>query len=317
MDWAIDSEVRSKIEGSIKWYTADNSVAMVTGKGTDATVTGAGDGKTEVMAWIEADGKTDSGKTNTVPTEGDYIAKAVVTVKEHAKSLRFDVDAVKYVAGNEYELRDYTFLVLDSGKERPATESQVGITYSFAEKLPRGVKATITDSGLLKITKGKAGDVIVLNAIAENGAKTDKPIQITLSEQVKVTNFTINANDMDMGKDTTIVERDGKQYVSQIASLDNIQPTGYTDNTFVWSVNNKKIVDIEPIKKDGINGKEARIIAKGVGKAKITVKAGSGKKITKAIEIKATADKLEIVGNDPTYTGRPVTLEGQLTGTNE
>ena len=317
MDWAIDSEVRSKIEGSIKWYTADNSVAMVTGKGTDATVTGAGDGKTEVMAWIEADGKTDSGKTNTVPTEGDYIAKAVVTVKEHAKSLRFDVDAVKYVAGNEYELRDYTYLVLDSGKERPATESQVGITYSFAEKLPRGVKATITDSGLLKITKGKAGDVIVLNAIAENGAKTDKPIQITLSEQVKVTNFTINANDMDMGKDTTIVERDGKQYVSQIASLDNIQPTGYTDNTFVWSVNNKKIVDIEPIKKDGINGKEARIIAKGVGKAKITVKAGSGKKITKAIEIKATADKLEIVGNDPTYTGRPVTLEGQLTGTNE
>ena len=319
MDWAIDSEVRSKIEGSIKWYTADNSVAMVTGKGTDATVTGAGDGKTEVMAWIEADGKTVSGKTNTVPTEGDYIAKAVVTVKEHAKSLRFDVDAVKYVAGNEYELRDYTYLVLDSGKERPATESQVGITYSFAEKLPRGVKATITDSGLLKITKGKAGDVIVLNAIAENGAKTDKPIQITLSEQVKVTNFTINANDMDMGKDTTIVERDGKQYVSQIASLDNIQPTGYTDNTFVWSVNNKKIVDIEPIKKDGINGKEARearIIAKGVGKAKITVKAGSGKKITKAIEIKATADKLEIVGNDPTYTGRPVTLEGQLTGTN-
>ncbi len=316
MDWAIDSGVRSKIEGSIKWYTADNSVAMVTGKGTDATVTGAGDGKTEVMAWIEADGKTVSGKTNTVPTEGDYIAKAVVTVKEHAKSLRFDVDAVKYVAGNEYELRDYTYLVLDSGKERPATESQVGITYSFAEKLPRGVKATITDSGLLKITKGKADDVIVLNAIAENGAKTDKPIQITLSEQVKVTNFTINANDMDMGKDTTIVERDGKQYVSQIASLDNIQPTGYTDNTFVWSVNNKKIVDIEPIKKDGINGKEARIIAKGVGKAKITVKAGSGKKITKAIEIKATADKLEIVGNDPTYTGRPVTLEGQLTGTN-
>ena len=316
MDWAIDSEVRSKIEGSIKWYTADNSVAMVTGKGTDATVTGTGDGKTEVMAWIEADGKTVSGKTNTVPTEGDYIAKAVVTVKEHAKSLGFKVDAVKYVAGNEYELRDYTYLVLDSGKERPATESQVAITYSFAEKLPRGVKATITDSGLLKITKGKAGDVIVLNAIAENGAKTDKPIEITLSEQVKVTNFTINANDMDMGKDTTIVERDGKQYVSQIASLDNIQPTGYTDNTFVWSVNNKKIVDIEPIKKDGINGKEARIIAKGVGKAKITVKAGSGKKITKAIEIKATADKLEIVGNDPTYTGRPVTLEGQLTGTN-
>ena len=147
MDWAIDSGVRSKIEGSIKWYTADNSVAMVTGKGTDATVTGAGDGKTEVMAWIEADGKTVSGKTNTVPTEGDYIAKAVVTVKEHAKSLRFDVDAVKYVAGNEYELRDYTYLVLDSGKERPATESQVGITYSFAEKLPRGVKATITGSG--------------------------------------------------------------------------------------------------------------------------------------------------------------------------
>ena len=316
MDWAIDSEVRSKIERSIKWYTADNSVAMVTGKGTDATVTGAGDGRTEVMAWIEADGKTVSGKTNTVPTEGDYIAKAVVTVKEHAKSLRFDIDAAKYVAGNEYELRDYTHLVLDSGKERAATESQVAITYSFAERLPRGVKATITDSGLLKITKGKEGDVIVLNAIAENGAKTEKPIEITLSKQVKVTNFTINANDMDMGKDTTIVERDGKQYVSQIASLDNIQPTGYTDNTFVWSVNNKKIVDIEPIKKDGINGKEARIIAKGVGKAKITVKAGSGRKITKAIEIKATADKLEIVGNDPTYTGRPVTLEGQLTGTN-
>ncbi len=323
LDWAINSETRVEIESSIKWYTDRPDVVGIPkdAKGTSVVVEGLSDGQAEVKAWIENDGKKID-RLNTVPTEGDYVAKAVITVKDEVVSVSFDGTKETFVKANGYDLREYTNVELKSGKKVSAIDIQTPITYSI-KSLPSGVKATVTNDGFFKITKGDTG-TIVINMVPEKGKAATG--EISVSPQNKVKDLTVNIpQSVDMGKMKYYVgDKDGNGRIQVPATLTATATNNnskWTDNEFIWTVNNKKLVEILPDKADKekgtVKGETATIVVKGLGKAKITAKAISGKKSKPVtMEIIATPDRVEIVKPEDTYTGKPVTLKATLRGEN-
>lgn len=323
LDWAINSGTRVEIESSIKWCTDRRDVVWIPkdAKGTSVVVKGLSDGQAEVIAWIEADGKKID-RPNSVPTGGDYIAKAVITVKDEVVSVSFDGTKETFVKANGYDLREYTNVELKSGKKVSAIDIQTPITYSI-KSLPSGVKATVTNDGFFKITKGDTG-TIVINMVPEKGKAATG--EISVSPQNKVKDLTVNIpQSVDMGKmEYYVGDKDGNGRIEVKATLTAIATNNnskWTDNEFIWTVNNKKLVEILPDKADKekgtVKGETATIVVKGLGKAKITAKAISGKKSKPVtMEIIATPDRVEIVKPEDTYTGKPVTLKATLRGEN-
>ena len=86
-----------------------------------------------------------------------------------------------------------------------------------------------------------------------------------------------------------------------------------TTDEFIWTTNKKAIADV--VRNEENDGKTATIIANGVGTAKITVKATSGKKATLTVIVNATPNDVKILDAE-TCTGKPVTMEAVLTGEN-
>ena len=327
MQWkAIEADEKAKIEAQIHWYSDDFSVASFASNGVNATKTGSkavvksvAGGQTKIYAWIEADGKAyvdGNGNILERPTEGDFIAEATVSVKNTVSKIVFDENGAKFTNGKRlYDLKKYTTLVYSDETEESASKSNVNLTYSInTKKLPSGVKATVTDAGVLKITKGESGSFDV-DIVSEDGIHGTAKINLVEPNPVtKITKLT-DKPILDLGLELGTTQRVTYDIALPSAFIENKNKTKGIDNStdeLVWSSNKPAIADVI---QEG-NGEKATIIAKGVGTAKITVKASSGKNTAVTVKVFATPDTVEISGVDSGYTGKPITLNAVLKGDN-
>lgn len=317
MEWAaITAEEKAKIESNIKWYCDDYSVATVSATKEDPTkavVKAKADGVVTVYAWLEADG-LEYADAPQKPTEGDYVATAFVTVTEHASAVNFDAGETKFVAKRTYNLTNYTTLTFN-GTEKPANDCTESVVYSNVKTSSSKTKATLTDAGVLKITKAQVGDTISFDMTTEAGVKGSG--EITIATPVPVTGITFASKTMtmDMGIGE-VVSFNGADVVAEEV-VPTVTPADTTDE-LTWTSSKKTVATVVPSE----DGKSATIIANGVGKATITVKATSGKKATVKVTVKATPDNVtieDVNGNESgyyTYSGKPANLIAVLRGEN-
>ena len=327
MQWkAITAGEKEKIEAQIHWYSDDFSVASFASNGVNDTKTGskavvksvAGD-QTKIYAWIEADGKAYVDKNGNIlerPTEGDFIAEASVSVKNTVTTIKFDENGAKFTNGKRlYDLKKYTTLVYSDETTEPASKSNVNLTYSIDTKnLPSGVKATVTDAGVLKITKGESGSFNV-DIVSEDGVHGIAKINLVKPNPVTRIAKLSDKPTLDLGLELGTEQKITYDITLPSASIENKDKTTGIDNStdeLVWSSNKPAIADVIS---EG-NGEKATIVAKGVGTAKITVKASSGKNTAVTVKVFATPRTVEISGADSSYTGKPVTLSAVLKGDN-
>ncbi|MEZ3494069.1 MAG: hypothetical protein K1W38_17710 [Lachnospiraceae bacterium] len=319
MAWAgkdpITAAQKKAIEDSIHWYVEGNDCVKFdteTPTGNKVIVMPTSGGNTKVYAWIEADGKaSDSG--NTRPTEGDWVAKADVIVKKSLSKIVFNESAAeigyekfnKFTWGKrQYDLKKYTILEYTDGTKELAKDSNINLTYSITD--PKALKAdkvnaSLTDAGILKVSKGAVGKSIKIDIVSEGGLYSEGS-EITLVEPKPITfmgKFSASET-LDMGV------ADQK---SKTVNCPSITPSiTETTDELVWSSNKPAIVSVEGIGE----GDKAEIIAKGVGTAKITVKASSGKKAVLTVNAYATPSKVEITGENSGYSGKPINLKAVL-----
>lgn len=350
MQWAsLTYEQKKKIEKSIHWVCADiediqnsksseSDVAKVTpvkDDNTKALVKALKDGNTSVYAWIEADRKAYKDYPD-MPTAGDYIAKCEVSVAAEVTDILFNEKETKirekFVAKRTYNLAEYTNLVFGKGENaysKPVKDCATSVVFSNV-KVTKGAnsrknpKATITDAGMLKITSAEEGDKIGFTITAETGTTVDKEITIAKAVPAGYVSFTNLKPTIDMGKDGQAGNKNNTMFVGDhvgksiedIIVLDRKNGSNIKDTTtdeFIWTTNKKAIADV--VRNEENDGKTATIIANGVGTAKITVKATSGKKETLTVTVKATPNDVKILDAE-TCTGKPVTMEAVLTGEN-
>ncbi len=342
MQWVIQAE-KKKIEGEIHWYCDDFSVATIASvwdvngdvsseqkAGPRAMIQAVGEGVTTVYAWIEADGKQYANAPQK-PTEGDYIATATVTVRDRTVTdIKFDDTQVPWVVKRQYDLTQYTKIVFGE-REKTVDEYSGSIVYGIAGYVGIGtikptVKATLTDNGVLKITKGKKGEVINITITTESGFSKTFPITLEHPNPVKKLTAIDSRFELDMG--STYAGEKAKENYSfnqeekrvqksvtiKIATIDGKDDTGkekVTTDDLVWTSNKKTIADV---KRTGYD--TAVIYTTGnIGTAKITVKATSGKSASFTVTVVATPSDIEL-GDAITYTGKPVTIPAILTGEN-
>ena len=350
MQWAsLTYDQKKEIEKSIHWVCADiediqnskfseSDVAKVTpvkDDNTKALVKALKDGSTSVYAWIEADGKAYKDYPD-MPTAGDYIAKCEVSVAAEVTDILFNEKETKirekFVAKRTYNLAEYTNLVFGKGENaysKPVKDCATSVVFSNVKVIKgansrKNPKATITDAGMLKITSAEEGDKIGFTITAETGTTVDKEITIAKAVPAGYVSFSNLKPTIDMGKDgqagnktnTMIVGDHVQKSIEDIIVKDSKNGSDIKDTTtdeFIWTTNKKAIADV--VRNEENDGKTATIIANGVGTAKITVKATSGKKATLTVIVNATPNDVKILDAE-TCTGKPVTMEAVLTGEN-
>ncbi len=334
MEWAdpITLEQKKKIEDQIRWFSDDYNVASFgsneqndTKTGSKAVVKSVSGGQTKIYAWIEADGQVyTDGNGNPIarPTPGDFIAEATVTVKNTVAGIKFNVEDKdldfkpfnKFANGKrQYDLRKYTILEYNDKTKELASSSNVNLTYSIPdvkELKAKGVTATLTEAGILKISKGDAGKTIDIDIVSENGVHTSAQITLVTPNPVTKIDKITDKPILDLGIEEKITydidisdkitNKDGKKGIE--ASTDEL----------IWSSNKPAIADVQS---EG-DGEKATIIAKGVGTAKITVKASSGKSAAVTVTVHATPSDVEFEGANTGYSGQPITLTAVLLGDN-
>lgn len=317
MEWAaITAEEKAKIESNIKWYCDDYSVATVSATKEDPTkavVKAKADGVVTVYAWLEADGLSYVDAPQK-PTDGDYVATVDVTVTEHASDVKFDAGDTKFVAKRTYNLRNYTTLTFNT-TDKPANDCTETIVYSNVKPGSSKTKATLTDAGVLKITKAQVGDKISFDMTTEAGV--NKSGEITIATPVPVTGITFASKTMtmDMGTGEVVSFNDADVVAEEV--VPTVTPADTTDE-LTWTSSKAAVASVVASE----DGKSATIIANGVGTATITVKATSGKKATVKVTVKATPDNVtieDVNGNESgyyTYSGKPANLIAVLRGEN-
>lgn len=293
-----------------------------------------GEGVTTVYAWIEADGKQYANAPQK-PTEGDYIATATVTVRDRTVTdIIFDSTQVPWVVKRQYDLTQYTKIVFGQGdnkREKTVDEYSGSVVYGIAGYTGIGaskptVKATITDNGVLKITKGKEGEAINITITTESGFSKLVPITLEHPNPVKRLTAMDPKIELDMGSTyagekakenysfNAEEKRVQKSVTIKIETIDGKDDNGNekpTTDDLVWTSNKKTIADV---KRTGYD--TAVIYTTGnIGTAKITVKATSGRSASFTVTVVATPNDIEL-GNAITYTGKPVTIPAILTGEN-
>ncbi len=330
MAWmdAITAEQKKKIEGMINWYCDDYDVATFeTGlkTGSRTIVNAKSEGVTKVYAWIEADGIAYP-NAPMKPTAGDYVAEATVTVRNELTNIKFTEGKtpegkITFVSSKrQYDLRKYTKLFYtDDPKEegvRANKADHVNLTYSVKGTSSNKVKASVTEAGILKITKGAKGDTITINIVSDNGIVCEDIITLGEADPVKtIAKFNPNKGTLDLG-----FEKDSTYELTRPAFTTNKGKTDVTTDEFIWSSNKPSIVEVAAIEGEYENETQetakVKLIAKGVGTAKITVKASSGKNAVYTVTVYATPDSVEITGDNSTYTGKPVALKAVFKGDN-
>ncbi len=318
MAWAgkdpISADQKKAIEDSIHWYIEDDCVKFdtETPTGNKVIVMPASGGKTKVYAWIEADGKA-SDIGNTRPTEGDWVAHADVVVKKSLSKILFNESAAeigyekfnKFTWGKrQYDLKNYTVLEYTDGTKELAKNSNINLTYSITD--PKALKAdkvtaSLTDAGMLKISKGAVEKSIKIDIVSESGLCSESA-EIVLVEPKPITSMgKFSAPEtLDMG------EADQK---SKTVNCPAITPSiTETTDELIWSSNKPAIVSVKGIGE----GDKAEITALGVGTAKITVKASSGKKAVLTVNSYATPNRVVITGENSGYSGKPINLKAVL-----
>lgn len=317
MQWAaITAEEKAKIEEQIHWFSDDYKVASFATNGVNDTKTGSkavvksvAGGETTVYAWIEADGKAWTDKWGNIldrPTDGDFIAEVSVSVKNTVKSITFDAGNTKFAKGKRlYDLKKYTVLEYTDGTKELASASNVNLTYSISD--PKALKdnkvtATVTDAGSLKISKGDAGKVIDVDIVSEDGTHGSAKITLVAPNPItKMGKFDPARGNLDLGFK--------EQRTLDLTCPSTTPALKDTTDELVWSSNKPAIATVSA---SGEYGEEATITAVGVGTAKITVKASSGKSAAFTVTVFASPKTVEITGADSGYTGKPITLNAVL-----
>lgn len=323
MAWAgkepITAAQKKAIEDSIHWYIEGNDCVKFdteTPTGNKVIVMPTSGGETKVCAWIEADGKpSDIG--NTRPTEGDWVATADVVVKKSLSKILFNESAAeigydkfnKFTWGKrQYDLKNYTVLEYTDGTKELAKDSNISLTYSITD--PKALKAdkvtaSLTDAGMLKVSKGAVGKSIKIDIVSESGLCSESA-EIVLVEPKPITfmgKFS-SPETLDMGV---------ADQRSKIVNCPTISPSiTETTDELIWSSNKPAIVSVKGIGE----GDKAEIIAKDVGTAKITVKASSGKKAVLTVNAYATPSDVVITGEASGYSGKPINLKAVLVDAN-
>lgn len=328
MAWmdAINAEEKKKIEGMINWYCDDYDVATFeTGlkTGSRTIVNAKGEGVTKVYAWIEADGIAYP-KAPMKPTAGDYVAEATVTVRNELTNIKFTEGKnpegkITFVSSKrQYDLRKYTklFYTKDPKEEgvRANKADHVKLTYSVKKTSSNKVKASVTEAGILKITKGAKDDTITISIVSDNGVVCEDTITLGEADPVnKIEKFSPNKGTLDLG-----FEKDSTYELSRPKFTTKTGKNDVTTDEFIWSSNKPSIVEVAAIEGEYENETQetakVKLIAKGVGTAKITVKASSGKSAVYTVTVYATPSSVEITGDNSTYTGKPVALKAVFKG---
>ena len=313
LSWeSLSAEDRNAIESQIHWVSLDHSVATARvaardgGKSTDGIIEGIDNGQTEVIAWIEADGKAYE-KAPNMPTDGDLTARATVTVKGGTFfSISFDNKIEKFVNQKRtYDLRKYTNLTYKKGP-KTADETSEKIYYSITPVSGTTAKAKCTEDGLFTISKAadQASDkeAFSVTAVTESGLVANGTIKLSTEPVAAVYTY-----EDYVGLD--YAEADTKETK---LSINNAEET--TDD-FEWKAKSNKIVDVKPSR----DGRSATVIAKGVGTTDITVKSTSDER-AKVIKVfvNATPEEVTFSADDAiTYTGKPISTNAKVTGKNE
>lgn len=192
-----------------------------------------------------------------------------------------------------------------NGTKELASASNVNLTYSISD--PKKLKdnkvtATVTDAGILKISRGEAGKAIDIDIVSEDG--THVPATITLvapAPITKIEKFASPKQMLDLGYN--------EQRTLEITCPATTPALAATTDELIWSSSKPAIATVSA---SGEFGEKATITAVGVGTAKITVKASSGKNASFTVNVYATPDTVEITGADSGYTGKPITLNAVL-----
>ncbi len=313
LSWeSLSAEDRNAIESQIHWVSLDHSVATARvaarddGKSTDGIIEGIDNGQTEVIAWIEADGKAYE-KAPNMPTDGDLTARATVTVRGGTFfSISFDNKIEKFVNQKRtYDLRKYTNLTYKKGP-KTADETSEKIYYSITPVSGTTARAKCTEDGLFTISKAaaKASDkeAFSVTAVTESGL---------------VANGTIKLSTEPVAAEYTCEDHVGLDYAEADTKETKLTITNEKDTTddFEWKAKSNKIVDVKPSR----DGRSATVIAKGVGTTDITVKSTSDKK-AKVIKVFVNATPEEVTfsaDNKTTYTGKPMLTNAIVTGKNQ
>lgn len=333
MEWAdpITLKEKEEIEKQIRWFSDDYNVASFgsneqndTKTGSKAVVKSVAGGQTKIYAWIEADGQVyTDGNGNPIarPTPGDFVAEATVTVKNTVKKITFNVnddklgfkEFTKFASGKrQYDLKKYTILEYTDETKELASSSNVNLTYSITDTKAlkaNGVTATLTEAGILKISKGDAGKEIAIDIVSENGVHQPATIKLVVPNPVTKIDKLPKIPILDLGIENNITY----EVTIPSSSIENKDKTTGIDNStdeLIWSSNKPAIADVQS---EG-NGEKATIIAKGVGTAKITVKASSGKSASATVTVHATPSDVKFEGTTTGYSGQPIALTAVLLG---
>lgn len=179
-----------------------------------------------------------------------------------------------------------TALKINVGESR-----QVSATVAPANAADKNVTWSSDNTAVAKVTSDG-----VVYAIAEGTANVTAKTANGKTATIAVTVSTVKADSVKLSASKVTLTSIGASKTVKAT----VNPTNTTDKTVTWKSSNKKVATVD---------KNGKIVAKGNGKATITVKTANGKKATVKVTVKQATKKVVLKVGKKVVTGKTYTLK--------